>query len=184
MIDHFTGGKPEELRKKNELVDAVNGLLNMRGDGLIQVRHASAGPGLHFSVEQLLPRLPNTGAAVINYGKPTAAFSSGTTITLDPCSRIGTDDAEGEDDYVTVFVQADQASFSMPNSTTIPTTAIVPYTSSEGDNYVFGTPLEVLTDFNVNTSTFKLQKKIQVDFGLFAGTESGWIDVHTGGECP
>ncbi len=152
-------------------------------NGIIVTEHPQGGFDIIANPEED-PVSDSPTVDPILYGKPTAAFSSGTTITLDPSNRIGTDAATGTDDLVTIFIQADQASFSMPNSTTIPTTAIVPYTSSEGSNYIFGTPLEVLTDFNVNTTTFKLQKKIQVDFGLFAGTESAFVDIHTGSDCP
>ena len=43
---------------------------------------------------------------------------------------------------------------------------------------------EVITDFNVNTTTFKLQKKLRDISIMPRGDEStGWVDIHTGTEC-
>ncbi len=106
---------------------------------------------------------------VVLFGKPTAAFSSGTTITLDPCDVSGTDTGE---DNVTVYTQADQSSYSMTNSTTIPTTQIVPYILGDDDAYyMLGTPVEIITDRSTS-----FQKKTRNVWMLTPGTESEWVE--------
>lgn len=45
-------------RKLNDMVDVLNRLQNIRGDGLIQVSQTPAGVGVGLSVQQLLPKIP------------------------------------------------------------------------------------------------------------------------------
>ena len=124
----------------------------------------------------------STPRAQVLFGKPAAAFSSGATITLDPCDVAGTDN--GLDDR-TVFVRADQSSYSMTNGTTIPTTEIVPHVMGpDGEYYMLGTPVEVVTTYRIDGANQKVQKKTRNVWLLTPGTESGWVDVHTGDLCP
>jgi hypothetical protein len=122
-----------------------------------------------------------TAAGGILFGKPTASFTSGATITLDPCDVHGTDNGAAN---VTAYVQASQASYSLTNSTSIGTGQIVPYTvGSDGSYYLVGTPVEVVTAYQVDGATLKFQKKTRNVWTLATGSESGWVDVHTGSNC-
>ena len=129
---------------------------------------------------------PDTDSALlpmpeILYGKPTGAFSSGATVTLAPCDINGTSTGE---DNVTVYLQASQASYTMTNSTTIPTTEIIPCVAAgDYDLYVLGRPKLVITNFQVDTTNHLLQMKTRDDWGTFCGTESDWVTVHTGDVC-
>jgi hypothetical protein len=40
-----------------------------------------------------------------------------------------------------------------------------------------------MTDFNVDTTNMKLQKKTRTAKVVDPGTETGWTDIHTGTEC-
>jgi hypothetical protein len=116
------------------------------------------------------------------YGKPSSAFSSGTTITLVPCSIEGT--ATGESN-VDVYVQKDKSSYSMTNSTTVATTTVVHYTvGADGAYYVLGMPVEVMTNFDINTGgNLKYRKKTRNTWGAWGGEESDWVDIITGTAC-
>jgi hypothetical protein len=119
--------------------------------------------------------LSDTGR--VRYGQPTAAYTSGATITLDPCDPSGTDNGEAN---VTV-----QAGWSLPANTEIPTTAIIPFQkAADGNYYAIGEGREVVTDIQYDTSTHKLQKKVRMDFGAFSTTESSsWVDITTAVDC-
>lgn len=110
-------------------------------------------------------------------GVPTAAYSSGATITLDPCDAGGADNGQ---DNVTV-----QAGWTLPANTNIPTTAIIPYAqAADGNHYVIGQPREVMTNIQYDTTSHKLQKKVRYDWGAFTTTESSsWVDVTTAVDC-
>ena len=113
----------------------------------------------------------------VRLGKPTSAYTSGATITLDPCDPAGTDNGEAN---VTV-----QAGWTLPANTNIPTTAIIPFAlAANGNWYVLGDPKEVITNIQYDTSTHKLQKKVRYDFGWFCTTESSsWVDITTAVDC-
>jgi hypothetical protein len=121
------------------------------------------------------------GGTEMLFGKPTGAFSTGATITLDPCDIHGTDNGHAN---ITAYVQPSQASYSMTNSTTIPVTAICPYVlGSDGSYYLLGTPIEIVTDVDVDGSNNLLTKKTRNVWVLTVGTESSAVTVHTGTEC-
>jgi hypothetical protein len=118
----------------------------------------------------------------VHFGKPTAAYSSGATMTLDPCDVAGAD-LSGRDN-VTVYVQASKASYSTNNSTTVGTSTVVPYVrGTDGNWYVMGQPRLVITDWRVDTSNLKFQVKTRDDWGPFCTSESAWVDKHTGDDC-
>lgn len=126
------------------------------------------------------PVMLDSGESV-SYGKPTAEFTTGATITLDPCNVHGTDNGLANE---TVYVQADKTSYSTTNSTTIPTTQIVPFIlGDDGNCYMLGTPVEFVTDWDVDTVNDKVRKKTRNVWVLTPGTESAWVDVHTGDSC-
>jgi hypothetical protein len=116
-------------------------------------------------------------------GRPTSAFSSGATITLDPCDIHGTDDGQANR---AVYVKADQSSYSMTNSTSIATSAIVPHVlADDGCYYMLGEPVEMVTAMQVDDVNRKIQKKTRNVWVPTAGGESGWVDWYTNGqECP
>jgi len=57
-LERVNPGDAELRRKINDLVDAVNALQTVRGDGIIQVSQSSSGLGIRLSVERLKERLP------------------------------------------------------------------------------------------------------------------------------
>jgi hypothetical protein len=117
------------------------------------------------------------------FGRPTTAFSSGATITLDPCDIRGADNGQANR---TVYVKADQSSYSMTNSTSIATSAIIPHVlADDGCYYMLGQPVEVVTAMQVDDTNRKIQKKTRNVWLPTAGSESGWVDWYANGqECP
>ena len=124
----------------------------------------------------------------ILYGLPSAAWSSGATITLTPCDLAGT--ATGADD-VDVNLIADGSSYSIVNydagggsaatGCTIPTTAIVAYTViGDGTAYVVGEPAVVFpspTDAFFRSISGKLQMRVRFQIGGALSTLSNWLDM-------
>lgn len=132
-------------------------------------------------VQRARPRLLGLNQLSIYFGKPTGAFSSGTTITLDPCDIHGTDNGLAN---VTVYVQPSQESYSMTNSTTIPITCICPYIrGDDGAYYLLGNPVEIVTDVDVDGTNRLITKKTRNAWILTVGDESAAITVHTGDAC-
>jgi len=117
----------------------------------------------------------------IRFGKPTAAYSSGSSLTLDPCDIAGNDTGEAN---VTVNMLVGPGDTPMTNSTSIADTTICPfYRASDGSYYLLGTPIEVVTDYRVNTTNKTLEKMTRNVWVLTAGSESSWVVVHTGVDC-
>lgn len=120
------------------------------------------------------------GEAQVRFGRPTEAFSSGATMTLDPCNAYGQDTGE---DNIVAYVQANQLSYTMHNSTTIPTTEVVPFLAVDdldvppGDTLfcVLGRPKVVITGLIGNVGGYKLGT-LRDDWGTFCGTESDWFN--------
>ncbi len=77
MLSHVRGGNPSGRRKFNDMVDAVNPLLNMRGSGGIQVKYTQGGVGLSLSMNQLLPRIPKGKGSSIFWAEITGNTSLG-----------------------------------------------------------------------------------------------------------
>jgi hypothetical protein len=129
-------------------------------------------------IDNLQVRAPGmTAGMAMRFGKPSSAYSSGATMTLDPCDAGGADNGL---ENVTV-----QAGFTLPAGTEISTSTVVPFCqAADGKFYVVGTMREVMTAFQYDTTSHKLQKKVRGDFGLFATTESSaWIDITTAVDC-
>ena len=120
---------------------------------------------------------------VIRFGKPTAAWSAAVaSITLDPCLYDGTDTTE--DNVTPVYVYPDRTTtYGMPNSTTVPTTAIVPFFREGEYYYILGRPQPCLIAMQYDTTSHKIQTKVRVGFGMFAGTDSDWVDITTAVDC-
>ncbi len=57
-LEKFTGGDRAVRRKLNALVDAVNSLTGIKGDGYIQVADTVDGPKLRLSLNKLIPKIP------------------------------------------------------------------------------------------------------------------------------
>ncbi len=111
----------------------------------------------------------------IFYGKPAEAFSGpAETVTLDPCTRAGTDNGAAN---LAVHLKADRTSYTMPSvdgtPTTLATTIIVPFTlGADGKYYVLGAPVTVVTDVTYNTTDKKFYKKVRAVWVQTVGTES------------
>ncbi len=57
-LEHFSAGPADLVRKLNALVNEVNRLSKIRGDGLIQTTHTAGGVGLSLSINRLIERIP------------------------------------------------------------------------------------------------------------------------------
>lgn len=157
-----------------DVYDANATKLKTYGTGSARILWKAAGTGAMWAVVHLV----GGGIDEIRFGKPTGAYTSGATITLDPCDIAGVDNGLAN---VTV-----QAGWTLPTNTNIPTTAIIPFTRAATATtwHVIGDPREVVTNLNYNTTTHKLQKKVRYDFGIFATTESSaWVDITTAVNC-
>jgi len=123
---------------------------------------------------------PSASGAIF-FGKATANWTSGTTITLDPCDITGTDNGKANE---TVYVQASKASYTIANSAQIDQNTVCAYVKGDDDYYyLVGTPITVLTEFNINTSTYKFQTKTKDVWAFTESGESGYVDEHTGTVC-
>ena len=152
----------------------IGGRTDVAADTIVRLESRQTSDGLPIWVF-------GGGGAAIRFGKPTGAFSSGATLTLDPCDVAGADSGEANE---TVYVQSSKASYSMHNSTTLATGTVVPFAqAADGYWYVVGMPKVVLTAFQVVTASQLLQMKTRDDWGTFCGTESDWVTVHTGDVC-
>ena len=142
-------------------------------NGSAAILWKEAGTGVLWAIV----RLGNVDQRPLLLGMPTGAYTSGATITLDPCDAAGVDNGQPN---ATV-----QAGWTLPANTNIPTTAIIPYQlAADGNFYVIGQPREVITNMQYDTTTHKLQKKVRYDFGAFATTESSaWVDITTAVDC-
>lgn len=182
-IQPFTGGSANLRQHLNRLVEAANQIANLRGDSYIKVTQGPTGYVISLSFDTLLVRLPKV-VSVTDYnsillGTPTGAYTSGATITLNPCDSAGVDNGL---DNVTV-----QAGWTI-TGTTIPTTAIIPYQkAADGLYYALGQLRIVVTDMRYTEDdvapNYTFQKKIRYDFGVFTTTESDWITVTTAVDC-
>lgn len=126
------------------------------------------------------------GSAVssqILFGKPSGMFTTGAYIGLLSCTINGVSSIISENS-INVWVLADQTAYTMLATTYIPTSAIIPYVlGSGGAFYVLGTPKIVVTSFQYDTTSHKLQMAKRDDFGLFYGTTTGWLDVDQAEAC-
>jgi len=169
--------------ENHQFADVQNdtcGYLWSGASGAAQILWKESGTGQKWAIVRLGGgRL----APEVLFGRPTSAFSSGATITLDPCDIHGTDSGEANR---TVYVKPDQSSYSMTNSTTIPTSAIIPHVlADDGCYYMLGEPVEVVTAMQVDDANRKIQKKTRNVWLPTAGGESGWVDWYANGqECP
>ena len=156
------------------------GYLWSGASGAAQILWKESGTGVKWAVVRLGGGQLAPG---VLFGRPTSAFSSGVTITLDPCDIHGTDNGQANQ---TVYVKADQSSYSMTNSTSIATSAIIPHVlADDGCYYMLGEPVEVVTAMQVDDANRKIQKKTRNVWVPTAGSESGWVDWYANGqECP
>ncbi len=107
-----------------------------------------------------------------------------TQVTLAPCDATGALLGPGDgSDNVDVYLMPDQSGYTPANGTSLAEGTIIPYVMVDEVPYVLGSPVTVLTDFNVDTTYLKLQVKTRDNWGWFHTTESDWVDKHTGDAC-
>lgn len=100
MIHPFTKGNPEARRKMNEIVDAVNNLMRMTGDGFVNVQHGMNGATtISLSMNELRARFLNFGGGAV-LRKAFAAAAAGASGTI-ACYL----DTDGEGDTVNVVCE-------------------------------------------------------------------------------
>jgi len=164
-----------------DVKDSDPASLQSSSEGLARIVWKESGTGVKWGVVTVgtpsQAQSPN-----ILFGKPTNAYTSGATITLDPCDIHGTDTGENNK---TVYVNADQSSYAMTNSTSIGTGTILPFYKGDDDNYyLLGMPIEVVTNWQFDNTAKKIQKKTRNIWILTGGSESNWVDCTTTTECP
>lgn len=177
---------PNEIKRGDPiLADFLNGIVRatkanriMPGVGILTSQNSggttvSAIVGGGVSSEQIF------------FGKPTSAFSSGTTVTLDPCDIGGTDNGAAN---VTVYLKEDQSSLNIGSydagagaattGCTLPTTAIVAYMlDAAGDAYVLGEPVAYYSKTRYYATTHYFQAAVRWMIGLALSTESDWLNI-------
>jgi hypothetical protein len=126
------------------------------------------------------------GAARIRYGTAAADYSSGTTISLTPCDANGVAISSSA---VTVTIPTswgtvDLLSAVVGGATTAVTCKIASGTllqyasAADGTAYLLGLPpMQVLWDYQYDTSSHKFQVKLAYIFGTNVSTVSAWLDV-------
>ena len=150
-----------------------------RPDAAAEILWREGGTGEQWAIVRLGATPP--GQSVL-FGRTTSAFTRGAGMTLDRCDAAGDDNGLPN---ITVQANRDQAFYTMANSTSIPTGTVIPYAlADDGEYYMLGHFIEVVTDYRVDGATRKFQKKTRNVWVLTTGTESGWVDVHTGDACP
>lgn len=97
MIAPFTKGNPETRRKMNEIVDAVNLLNRMTGDGFVLVQHGINGETtISLAMNELKARFMNFGGGgtILHkaYAKAAAPASGTITCYLDSDSHDAGDE--------------------------------------------------------------------------------------------
>jgi hypothetical protein len=155
-----------------DITDGDSTTLTSGASGAAQILAIQSGTGSKWGIVRL-----GSAPGSIPLGKPTAAWTTGATITLTPCDAAGVANGLAN---VTV-----QAGWTLPANTNIPTTAIIPYQmAADGKFYVLGQPRVVMTSFQYDTGTHTLQQKVRFDFGAFSTTESSaWVDITTAKDC-
>ena len=155
-----------------DIADGETLYLASGSSGAAQILWSQGGTGQQWAIVRI-----GGGVAGIMFGKPTSAYTNGSTITLDPCDAGGADNGQAN---VTV-----QAGWTLPANTNIPTTAIIPFMrAASGSYYAIGQMREVVTNIQYDTTAHKLQKKVRADFGTFSTTESSaWVDITTSVPC-
>lgn len=108
QITPFRTGPPGQLAKMNEIISAVNSLLNMTGDGMIKVVRTGAGMSLNINPDMVNQRIPKVGkgSGDTNVAKLFEIVSSATGPGIYNCLPIVIDseewDVEGEWDIFNV----------------------------------------------------------------------------------
>ncbi len=79
MIQPFTKGNPETIRKMNEIIDFVNSLARMTGDGFVLVQHSINGvTTISLSMNELKARMMNFGGTVAHLAFSQSAAAANT----------------------------------------------------------------------------------------------------------
>lgn len=115
------------------------------------------------------------------YGKLMSDFTTGSTVDLDPCDVRGVDNGESK---LSPYVQSDKSSYTMYTGTKLTAGDILPFAiAANGEAYLAGNPRTELVDFQVDGANKELELRFRDSWGLFVGTTSSWVVVHTGDDC-
>lgn len=91
-LQPFKQGPPDLVKRMNEIIDAVNSLLNMSGDGMVKVKRSPLGMALSISPQMVAQRIPKPRAgAGLQYA------------TISTYITFGDDEAEPVIDEVLVY---------------------------------------------------------------------------------
>jgi hypothetical protein len=128
------------------------------------------------------------GAARIRYGSIVTDFTSGDSVTVKPCTIDGIVDTAAES--FTVYLMPDQSSVDLTSVTIagasatasaceLPEDSVIAYQYGSDGNYIVGEPVYFISDLRYDTTSHKIQAKVQWLVGTVASVESDWIDVLT-----
>jgi hypothetical protein len=126
------------------------------------------------------------GAARIRYGSIVTDFSSGDSVTVKPCTIDGIVDTAAES--FTVYLMPDQSSVDLTSVTIagasatasaceLPEDSVIAYQYGSDGNYIVGEPVYFISDLRYDTTSHKIQAKVQWLVGTVASVESEWLDV-------
>jgi len=108
MLERFTKGPADGVRKLNELVNTVNKLERLIGDGIIKVNHGAAGTTIGVDIDQLMARMPKTTGGgsidglVVKEAIAQEDAPAGTSLSVKLCDDDGV--ATGSAFDVTCFI--------------------------------------------------------------------------------
>ena len=126
------------------------------------------------------------GAARIRYGSIVTDFASGASVLVKPCTIDGVTDTAAES--ITVYLMPDQSSVDLTSVTVagasatasackLPENSVIAYQYGSDGNYIVGEPVYFISDLRYDTTSHKLQARVQWLVGTVASVESGWLDV-------
>jgi hypothetical protein len=168
----------DETHRFAEVITGDVAKLSSGATGSAQILWKESGTGTKWA----LVRLGNETAGSVEYGSVSTSFTSGTQIELAPSDIAGVTVSGAS--LVSAFVKSDQSAYTLSNSTTIASGTVVPYgVAGDGNRYTVGTLSLVQTGTTINGSTMTLSIKTRDTAGLWFGSESDWVDVHTGNAC-
>ena len=108
QLKKFTQGPPELVKKLNDMVDAVNQMQNLIGDGVIKVQNTVRGKTIGLDINQVRKRMSKSsssgdGGGTVRRAITTTAAGASTTITANLYDSNGSEQTTGDESGITVY---------------------------------------------------------------------------------